>query len=636
MSARPDPEYARWLQRNATLSVFVYGGLIAVLLPLFHYILRGLPGVPAHSDSLALRCAAAAISLCLAGSLVVFKGLRRYAVTMQFFNALVAVVTVVVLVVNSGNHYAYVASGFLVIIGAQQAFYRVWDLAVVFAAAFALQVVYSALHGVLWTPMNLAALVTFGAGYLVAFVPGAMRIRIQESEIRTRLEAQRVKNELQTVQDALVRLARFDPLTGLPNRTTLSQQLAAAIDGAAGDGSQVAVVFLDLDRFKDINDTLGHELGDRLLREISRRFFAVVPLGGVLARWGGDEFVAVAPAMRDRAQIEALVGRFIATVAEPFEVDGLDLTVTVSAGIAIYPKDGDEPGVLIRNADTAMYEAKSGLESGYAFFTSALHAAASMRHHVPNQLRRAIAENRFILHYQPLVDAESGAIVGAEALVRWNDVDGRMRLPGEFIAIAEESGVIVPLGAWVLRAACEQMAAWHARGIDLGVAVNVSPRQFSHGDFITLLDRVLRETGANPAKLQIEITEAAIMSDVETVLETLRAVRELGIRVAIDDFGSGYSSFAYLKRFDVDTLKIDRMFVQDIEGDRNRAIAKSIVTVAHTLGLSVTAEGVETQAQSAILGAMGCDRLQGYHLGYPLPVDEFETAFVAGRESLAS
>ena len=227
-------------------------------------------------------------------------------------------------------------------------------------------------------------------------------------------------------------------------------------------------------------------------------------------------------------------------------------------------------------------------------------------------------------------------MVAAEALVRWNGPDGRLRFPGEFIAIAEESGVIVQLGAWVLRAACEQMAEWQRRGIDLGVAVNVSPRQFTHGDFIALLDRVLLETGADPCKLQIEVTEAAIMSNVDAVLGTLRAVRALGIRVAIDDFGTGYSSFAYLKRFDVDTLKIDRMFVQDIEGERNRAIAKSIVTVAHTLGLSVTAEGVETPVQSTILGSLGCDRLQGYHLGRPLSVESFESAFFGGRETLVS
>jgi len=631
-----DPDYARWLERNATASLFIYSGLIAVLLPLFHFVLRDLPGVPPGSDSLALRCVSAGFSLLVAGTLLAFERLRRYAVTLQTLNGMMAVLVIAILVVNSGNHYAYVASALIVLIGAQQAFLRTIDLALVFAFAFAVQVVYSAVHGIFWDAMNLATLGIFGAGYVVAFIPAALRIRMQQREIRSRLEAHRVKRQLQTVQDALVHLAHYDALTDLPNRATLARGLAEAIDTAARQGSHVAVIFLDLDRFKDINDTLGHDVGDRLLQEIGGRFLAVLPAGAMLARWGGDEFVAVVPAMREPELAAQFAQRLITSVGDAVDVDGLDLLVTVSAGIAVYPTDGDEPGVLIRNADTAMYEAKRELHGRYEFFTNALHTAAEQRHHLPNELRKAIEDDRFVLHYQPVVDAQTRALVGAEALVRWATEDGRLRLPGEFIVAAEESGIIVPLGTWVLRAACEQLVAWQARGIELVVAVNVSPRQFVQGGFTEVVERVLRETGADPARLQIEITEAAIMSDVTAALEALRAIRATGIRVAIDDFGTGYSSFAYLKRFDVDVLKMDRMFVRDIEGERGLAIARSIVTVAHTLDLSVTAEGVETAAQGRVLSFLGCDHLQGFHLGRPVSVHEFESALAARASELVS
>jgi diguanylate cyclase (GGDEF)-like protein len=631
-----DPDYARWLERNATVSLFIYSGLIAVLLPLFHFVLRDLPGVPPGSDSLALRCVSAGFSLLLAGALLAWRDLRRYAVTLQTLNAMMAVLIIAILVVNSGNHYAYVASALIVIVAAQQAFFRTIDLAVVFVFAFVVQVLYSAAHGILATPMNLATLGIFGAGYLVAFVPAAIRIRMQQGEIRNRLEAQRVKGQLQTVQDALVHLAQFDALTDLPNRTTLWESLTDAIDAAAREGSRVAVIFLDLDRFKDINDTLGHHVGDRLLQKIGRRFLAALPPDGMLARWGGDEFVAVVPAVREPERVEQVAQALISAVADPVDVGDLELLVTVSAGIAVYPEDGHEPGTLIRNADTAMYEAKRNLHGRYEFFTDAMHAATEQRHHLPNKLRKAIEDDRFVLHYQPVVDAQTNAVVGAEALVRWIDEDGRLCLPGEFIVAAEESGVIVHLGAWVLRAACEQLVTWKKHGIELDVAVNVSPRQLVQGGFTELIESVLRETGADPARLQIEITEAAIMTDVGVSLEVLQSIRGSGIRVAIDDFGTGYSSFAYLERFDVDVLKMDRMFVRDIEGERGQAIARSIIAVAHTLGLSVTAEGVETAAQCRALSLLGSDHLQGFHLGRPVPIGDFDPTQVCDTNALVS
>jgi diguanylate cyclase (GGDEF)-like protein/PAS domain S-box-containing protein len=737
-----DAEYSRWLQRTATTSLLIYSGLIAVFLPAFYVPLTALPGVPPGSDSLALRCGPAALSVVSAASVLLFPAIRRFALTLQFVNVSVAVVVIAVLVVNSGNHYGYIAAGLLVIIGAQQAFYRSTHLALVFALGFLTHVAYSAAHGVLLSPMNLAALATFGSGYLIGFIPAALRIKIQNSEIRNRLEAQRVKKELLAVQaithlgnwsrdlvsgtvwwsqqlydifdvpagtpaaelvglyersvhpddragfgarlaaceaarapvtldhrviarsgavrwvelhgtyeyddtgrpvhwvgavlditarkdaeEALVHLARHDALTGLPNRTTMSDLLAGELIRAQESGSHCAVAFLDLDRFKDINDTLGHTIGDHVLQELSGRVAAVLGAAGVVGRWGGDELVAIVPDVREYADVETLAQSFIRTISEPLRIYDLELAISASVGIAMYPRDGLDAGVLIRNADTAMYKAKQQLGCGYAFFSDELYAAASRRHYIQNELRRAITDGGLSLHFQPIVDAASGQIVAAEALVRWTDHNGRMRLPGEFIAIAEDSRIIVPLGAWVLSAACERAAVWQRQGFDIRLAVNVSPRQFEHSDFLDTVARALRGSGADPALLEIEITEAAIMSSAEPVLATLQAIHRMGIRVAIDDFGTGYSSFAYLKRFAVDSLKIDRTFVEGIEHEENLAIARSIVSVAHTLGLPVTAEGIETPAQAEIMAGLGCDRLQGYHYGRPMPADEFEALF---------
>ncbi|HEY0393269.1 MAG TPA: EAL domain-containing protein [Candidatus Elarobacter sp.] len=624
MTPRADAEYARWLRLNATSTLLIYSGLIAVLLPAFHFVLRALPGVPPGSDSLPLRCVSAGLSAAIAIAVVAFPALRRYALTLQFFNVLACVVVIVMLVVNSGNHYAYVASGLLAIVGAQQAFYRTSHLAATFAIGFCAHVGYAAAHGILWDPMNLAALGTVGSGYLVGFIPAALRIKIQTADIRNRLAAQQVKEELLDAQTALMQLARYDALTGLPNRTTVQELLAEEIASAERTEARCAVAFVDLDRFKDVNDTLGHEVGDRVLRELSARVSKVIGAAGVLARWGGDEFVVIVPSALDDEIIELLARSFIHTIAEPFSVDGIELAISASVGIAVYPRDGAEPSVLIRNADTAMYKAKHDMGSGVAFFSDELHAIAANRHYVQNELRRAITDGGLELYYQPIVEARSGHVVAAEALVRWTDHDGRLHLPSDFMAIAEDSRIIVPLGAWVLNAACERAARWRREGRGIGVAVNVSPRQFAHPDFVETLARALRGSGASPEDVEIEITEAAIMSNVDPVLATLQAVHRMGIRVAIDDFGTGYSSFAYLKRFEVDSLKIDRTFVEGIERDDNLAIARSIISVAHALGLPVTAEGVETPLQARILAELGCDRLQGYYFGRPITAGAFD------------
>jgi len=629
VTSRAEADYSRWLHDNATSTFLIYSGLIAVLLPAFHFVLGALPGVPPGSDSMALRCIPASLSASLFVGLLLFKPLRRHAVALHFLNAIVVTGVIAILLVNSRNHAAYIAANLLVIIGAQQASYRIWKLLVGFTVGFVVQAVYSAMVGIFWDPLNLAALGTFAGAYIIATIPAALRIKIQNSEIRSRIAAQHAKEELLEAQATLLRLARYDALTELPNRTTFHEVLTSEIARAAHDGSKRAVAFVDLDRFKDINDTLGHDVGDRVLREVGERLAAVLGAAGVLARWGGDEFVAIVPAVRDRADIEQLAQNFIEAIAEPFCGEDVELAITASVGIAFYPQDGAEAGLLIRNADSAMYKAKHDLGSGYACFSDALRAAAATRHYVQTELRRALSEDGLALYYQPIVDARSGSVVAAEALVRWVDANGTVHLPRDFIAIAENSRIIVPLGTWVLKAACAQAAAWRRSALGLRIAVNVSPRQFAHPDFIGTLALALLDSGADPGDLEIEITEAAIMSNVEPVLATLHALQRMGVRVAIDDFGTGYSSFAYLKRFEVDSLKIDRTFVEGIEREDNLAIARSIVGVAHTLGLPVTAEGIETPVQAGLLETLGCDRLQGFYFGRPRPAPDFERSLAA-------
>ena len=619
-----DAEYGRWLEANATTTVLVYSAIIAFFVPAFRFVLVAVPGVPPGSDSMALRLVSAFVSLTIAFALVGIKPLRRHAMTLQLISVITTVSVVAMLVVNSGDHYAYIASGFLVIIGAQQAFYRTQDLAITFAAGFLVHLVYSASLGVLFAPMNIAALVTFGSGYVIGFVPAWLRIRIQDSEIRNRLEAQFVKEELQTAHATLLHVSRFDALTGLPNRIAALEIVAAEIAAADAAGTSCAIAFIDLDRFKDVNDSLGHEMGDGLLCAVSRRLSAELGHAGLLARWGGDEFLAIVPGVRREEVVGALASRLVHAAGEPFTVDEVELAVTASVGLSLYPRDGADAGVLIRNADAAMYEAKQVMGSGYAFFSDAMHDAASSRHSVRNALRKAVDDGELLLHFQPIVDARSHRVVAAEALVRWRAGDGRLRLPGEFIGVAEDSRLIMQIGTWVLREACREAVRWRDAGHDIGVAVNVSPRQIAHPDFAGIVADALASTGADAASIELEITEAAIMANAEHVIATLCQLEAMGVRVAIDDFGTGYSSFAYLQRFRVGALKLDRTFVDGIEHDANLAIATAIISVAHALHLPVTAEGVETAEQAELLTQLGCDRLQGYHFGRPLPVNEFE------------
>jgi len=601
--------YRAWLDEAGATSIWFYAGFIVVLLPAFHFILNLVPGHP--PDSLAIRLVAAAVSAAVGLTVWLYRPARRYTVALQILNVLPTMLAIDVLVVDSGNHYLYIASALLMIVGAQQAFYRAWPLALVMIIALAFQALYSAHAGIFYTPANIATLAIFAAGYVLAFIPAALRMRVERREILGRLEARK--------------LARSDALTGLPNRVSLGLHLAETLRNASG-ASGCAVLFLDLDGFKDVNDSLGHGVGDVLLRAVAQRVETVLERGTMLARWGGDEFVIVLPAVSDRGAVAAFAAKIARLFTQPFFVDGYELVIAVSIGISLSPTDGTDANVLIRNADTAMYRAKESYAPRVAFWAPAMYDAADARYKATRDLREAVVAERFILHYQPIVDTASARLVGAEALLRWPDPSG-MRLPATFISVAEESGLIVPLGAWVLRSACAQLALWTRSGVNLYLSVNISARQFMHPDFCSTLAGALESSGANPKLLDIEITESTLLTNVHAVRRILGEVKAMGPTVTIDDFGTGYSALVYLKEFSLHALKLDRTFVSDIEQRSERAIARSIVRIAHTLDMKVTAEGVETAEQFDTLYQLRCDRAQGFHFGKPVPLEEFDRLY---------
>jgi diguanylate cyclase (GGDEF)-like protein/PAS domain S-box-containing protein len=426
-------------------------------------------------------------------------------------------------------------------------------------------------------------------------------------------------------------LAHHDALTGLPNRMLFQDRVSQAIAQAHRSRRQVAVLFVDLDHFKDINDSLGHEAGDRLLRLAGERLERCLREGDSVARQGGDEFVISLPALGSDNDALAVAGKVLDTLRAPFLVNGNELHVSASIGISLYPADGDTADALMRAADAAMYHAKDRGRDNYQFFLPALNAAAQHRLAIANRLYQALPRNEFVLHYQPQLDLESGRILSAEALVRWQPPDSGLILPGEFIKVAEETGLIVPLGEWVLREACAQLKRWRRAGHpELSVAVNLSPRQLRRPGFHELAARVLREEGVIPAALQLEITEGLLMLESPENLAALEQLAAMGVRLAVDDFGTRYSSLAYLQRFPIHVLKIDRSFVSGIGEDTNdTAIVTAIIAMAESLRLDVIAEGVESAEQAAFLKSRGCRVAQGFYYSKAVPADSF-TELLAG------
>ncbi|MBA3493146.1 MAG: EAL domain-containing protein [Gammaproteobacteria bacterium] len=417
-------------------------------------------------------------------------------------------------------------------------------------------------------------------------------------------------------------LAYHDALTDLPNRSLLLDRLSQTLAQAERDSTQVAVLFTDLDRFKMVNDTLGHPAGDELLRQVALRLRSVLREGDTLARLSGDEFVILLPRISGARDVARVAAKALGMVTTPFTVLGHELHISSTIGVSLFPKDGADPETLIKHADTALYQAKDRGRNRYQFFDARMNAHAQKRLLLENGLRHAIEREEFVLHYQPQVDLQTDAVTGVEALIRWHP-EQRMVPPGEFIPIAEETGLITEIGQWVLRTACRQAREWEAAGLPpVRMAVNLSIRQLRRGDFPARVRALLRETGLAPQRLEIEITESSLMVDPEQIIKTLHELRATGIQVAMDDFGAGYSSLAYLKRLPLDRIKIDRSFVRDIlEDPDDAAIVQAILAMARQLKIRVVAEGVETPAQTRFLRNHGCEEAQGYAFSRPLPAE---------------
>ena len=429
--------------------------------------------------------------------------------------------------------------------------------------------------------------------------------------------------------------ASHDSLTGLPNRSLLRDRIEQAIVKAQRDNHLVAVVFVDLDHFKLINDSLGHHVGDRLLLEVADRLLACVRGHDSVARQGGDEFVLVLTELHEENEILAIVSRLLEIISQPWMDEGQEYGLSCSVGISCYPQDGGDPDALLRCADAAMYKAKESGRSTYHFYTPELNLAISERLELENSLRHALEREEFRVYYQPRIDVASGRIIGAEALIRWDCPGKGIIPPDSFISIAEETGLIIPIGQWILEEACRQNSAWQRAGLaPINVSVNLSPIQFRHTGLVQSVASALAQAGLDPAFLELELTESFVMHDAERINVAMKSLKTLGVDIAVDDFGTGYSSLSYLKRFPVDRLKVDKSFVRDIDSDPDdAAIVRAIITLGHALGLKVVAEGVETLAHLEFLRQHGCDELQGYYFSRPIPALEMEALLCAGDAS---
>lgn len=438
-------------------------------------------------------------------------------------------------------------------------------------------------------------------------------------------------SSLKETQTRLDFLAHHDALTELPNRLLFSDRLHHAVEHASRDGHAIALLFIDLDHFKNVNDSLGHQVGDQLLIEVSRRLRGLTRQSDTVARLGGDEFVVLMEGDASHAGAAGLADKMVQAFKQPFLVNGIDLHIGCSIGITVYPEDGADAVTLLKNADMAMYRAKDAGRDGHVRYCAELSELARSKIALENALRAAVRDGGFELHYQPIVDIRSGEVVACEALIRWPDGPAGAHAPDSFIPLAEETRLIVPLGEWILREALTRMRAWSLDGLELDyVSVNISAVQLAQPSFPDRVIALLRESEVPGWQLQIELTENVLMHDIELCSWVLTQLREHGIRVAIDDFGTGYSSLSYLNQLPIDNLKIDRSFVRDIPGDANDcAIAAAVIGLARTLGLDAIAEGIETQEQQDHLEKIGCDKVQGYLHSHPLPAEAF-AAFVAG------
>jgi diguanylate cyclase (GGDEF)-like protein/PAS domain S-box-containing protein len=420
------------------------------------------------------------------------------------------------------------------------------------------------------------------------------------------------------------RLAYYDALTGLPNRGMFLDRLHQALAFAHREELSVCLVFLDLDNFKDVNDTYGHDFGDKLLKQVAERLNDTMRESDTLARLGGDEFVVILSSVTSHESIANAAQRLMSVFSNPFLIDDRKIYCGVSIGIAVYPDDGTDTETLLKCADTAMYHAKEEGKSQYRFFSAQMNQKIMRRVLLENSLRSGLERNEFFVKYQPQWNLKTSRMMGAEVLLRWQSLDFGMLPPSEFIALTENSGLIFDLGQWVLRTACIQAKNWSLAGYeDLKVAVNISGKQLKQPDFLEMISRVIHETGVTPKSLELEFTESVIMEDAEKTIDTLRALKKLGVQLSIDNFGTGYSSLNYLKHFPIDRIKIDRSFVADLDSNNNdAALVEAIISMGHSLNRKVLAEGVENSDQLHFLTTLGCDEAQGFYLAMPMSAEE--------------
>ncbi|MDM7985751.1 MAG: EAL domain-containing protein [Smithella sp.] len=431
--------------------------------------------------------------------------------------------------------------------------------------------------------------------------------------------------ERKRIEQELNHLATHDALTGLPNRLMFSQLLDHAIHSAQRYKKQLAVLFIDLDRFKTINDSLGHDAGDQLLKEIALRLRKSLRNVDVVGRLGGDEFIVLIEDLQEIKQLEIIAHKILATVIKPMVLLGEECRVTASIGISVFPKDGQDEQSLMKNADIAMYFAKEEGKNNFQFYSENIHAMSSARLAIETNLRYAIERNELYLNYQAQLDFKTDEITGVEALLRWNSKYLGVVTPAQFIPIAEETGLIVPIGRWVLKTACAQNVAWQKQGLPpVSMAVNLSLRQLTDESFLQDIREVLQETGMAPNYLELEITESMVMHNPERLIPILTKIKAMGIRLAIDDFGTGYSSLAQLRNFPIDSIKVDRSFIRNLPQDMdNKAITEAIITMGRSLNLTVVAEGVETKEQESFLRQKVCDEMQGFYFSKPIEPDQF-------------
>ncbi len=484
------------------------------------------------------------------------------------------------------------------------------------------------LYGNIVTPTNYNILI-HREGYRYTVEHSAAPIRNRQGIIIGAVLAFHDVTDKKALQQQLSHQAQHDSLTGLPNRLLLTDRITQALVRGRRKGHIVAVLFLDLDRFRPINDTLGHTIGDSLLQATSRRLSSTLREGDTIARHGGDEFAILIPELTQAEDAAIVAQKTLDIFTEPFIINDQEIFITTSIGISLYPADGIDSETLIKHADTALSHAKIQGRNNYQFFTTALNASAYERLSLENSMRKALEREEFIVHYQPQVNLTNGKIVGVEALVRWNHPQKSLISPSQFIPIAEETGLIVPLGEWVLYVACTQILTWQKQGRPpIRLAVNLSARQFSQPNLVSTVAHILDKTGLDPHFLDLEITESIAMQDVEFTIQILNAFKIMGITLSIDDFGTGFSSLYYLKRFPIDTLKIDRSFVADIDTVPDGGqIVNAIIVLAQNLHLKVIAEGVETTEQFTFLKEKNCDEMQGFLFSKPISAVEFEKMF---------